>query len=214
MQPVIATRSGEEKLSFHKPTRLELAMHEAGHAYAFATVSRYNEPNELGLGIGDAGDHHGWCSRNTLLHKVTLSRVPLDVLPHIHWAAAAEIVVAIAGSIAEFRHRHRSRLVAGLILRQNAGLFLKPGTFDTDGDFERIRSTLAYIQAADPIGELRRMMDIGDTIVAANWPSITKLGRHLLTCGVMNGDELADWFRAHPMRPYDGDLAIDPRPTA
>ena len=197
-------------MSFYRPTRLELAMHEAGHAYAFAAVSRRNEPNELGLGNDETGNHHGWCNRNTLLHKLPLERIPTDVMPHIRWAAAAEVVVAISGSVAEFRHRYRSRATGGLVLSLNAALFLKPYAFDTDGDFERIRSTFAYIQPADPVGELPRLMDISDVIIAANWVNITRLGRQLLARCITEREELFDWFQANPARPHHGELAITP----
>lgn len=195
-------------MSFQIPTRFELAVHEAGHAYAFAAVCRHGAPYELGLARNETGNH-GWCNRKTLLHReIRLASVPTDCLDGFRWAAAAEIVIAIAGSVAEFRRRHRSRLTGLLVILSNAELFLKPGVFDVDGDFERIRSTLAYIQAPDPLASFRRLIEACDEIVSRNWQSIILLSRRLLETGLLGEDDLAEWFEAHPAKSHRAPLTL------
>ena len=196
-------------MSFESPTRLELAIHEAGHAYAYAALNRWDEPEELGLGADGNGAAHGWCRRTTLLHRsVCLQRVPTDALPAIEWQAAAEVVIAIAGPMAEFRHRRRSRMNGGLMILANVEKFLQPGAFDVDGDFERIRATLDYIGPTDKPAALRALADVAESVVAANWASIRRLGRHLDERGLLNADQITGWFAAHPVRwePFASDL--------
>jgi len=198
----------ENAMSFHKPTRRELAFHEAGHAYVYAAITQRGEPQELGLGE-DATGAHGWCRRNTLLYtEITLERVGEDVLPWIRWQAAAEIAIAMAGSVAEFRRRH-GQFNGLLIIVQNLELFLKPGAFDVDGDFERVRRSMDYISPPDPLATLRRLVGVTDEIVDRNWRAILLLGRRLLERGVMGEDELIDWFDGRPAKPWKEPLTMD-----
>lgn len=195
-------------MSFMVPTRNELAVHEAGHAYAFAALVG-DDPNELGLAVDDARQHHGWCNRREILDRdVTLARVSPDVLPGIEWQAAAEIVIATAGTLADARYRHRSRGGAALFVWLNAERFLIPGAFDVDGDFQRVRNTFDYIGAVDPLATFQRLIDTCDEILAANWPSIERLARELRQHGVLGKDALADWFERHPPKPWRGELGI------
>lgn len=195
-------------MSFQNPTRHELAVHEAGHAYAFAALCRLDTPYELGLGRDETGNH-GWCNRRTLLHReVRLASVPPDCMEGFQLMAAAEIVIAIAGSVAEFRRRHRSRLAGLLVILGNAEVFLKPDAFDVDGDFERIRTTLDYIQAPDPLASFRKLIGVCDDVVARNWQSIILLSRRLLEAGLLGEDELGDWFEAHPARSHPDPLTV------
>jgi hypothetical protein len=196
-------------MSFHNPTRHELAIHEAGHAYAFAALLRHQEPTELGLDVDAAGRTHGWCRRTTLLYReVTLANVAPDARPGIDWQAAAEIVIAIAGSIAEFRHRHRTRFAGMYVIVQNADRFLVPDTFDVDGDFQRIRDTLGYIRPTDPLATFKSLIDTSEEIVSRNWPSVSRLARELLSVGFMGENALIDWFERHPAKRWDADLTI------
>lgn len=50
-------------MSFHRPTRLQLAVHEAGHDYAYAALVQNGIPVEMGLGVDADGGHHG-CRSN------------------------------------------------------------------------------------------------------------------------------------------------------
>lgn len=195
-------------VSFMTPTRNELAIHEAGHAYAFAALVG-DDPNELGLAVDDAGQDHGWCNRREILYReVTLARVSPDVLPYIKWQAAAEIVIATAGTLADARYRHRSRGAAALFVGLNAHRFLIPGAFDVDGDFHRVRSTLEYIGAVDRVATFKRLIDTCDEILAANWPSTARLARELRKHGILGKDDLENWFERHPPKPWRGELSI------
>lgn len=199
-------------MSFLKPTRNELAAHEAGHAYAFAALTR-GDPNELGLGVDHAGQHHGWCNRREILRReMTLTRVAPDALPAIKRCAAAEIVIAIAGTLAEARHRQRNRAGAALFVDMNAEKLLKPGAFDVDGDYQRIRDTLDYIGALDRLATFKRLIQTSETILSANWPSVRRLSDELRRQGVMPGAAVAKWFQRHPakrMERRDRHLADD-----
>lgn len=182
-------------MSFHRPTLLELAMHEAGHAYAFASLIHLEEPLELGLRTSDAGEPHGWCRRREIaISELPLSRLPADVRPGFEWQAGAEVVVAISGPIAECRHRRRNRWEPAFDFHRNAEAFLTPTGLDTDGDFQRIRDNVAYLQPADPVAKLRELMEIADEVVHRNWPAIKRLGRELFSRRTLDEDDLIDWF--------------------
>lgn len=195
-------------MSFIKPTRNELAVREAGHAYAFAALTR-DDPNEVGLAVDASGQDHGWCNRREIINRdITLARVPADVLPHIQWQAAAEIVIALAGTLADTRYRRRNRFGAALFMHLNAEAFLKPNAFDDDGDFERIRRTLDYIQAPNRQATFTRLTDTCDEILAANWKSVNLLASELRRDGVIGREALEGWFERHPAKPWRGDLVI------
>ncbi len=196
-------------MSFMKPSRLELAMHEAGHAYAFAALIPWEQPLELGLAVDTMGNDHGWCNRREILHReVRLASVPIDALPSFEWQAAAEVVIAVAGTLAEFRHRLRGRVKAAFTILDNAPSFLKKDAYDTDGDFARIRGTLQYIEAPDPLVTFRNLIGVCDEITHRNWSSIRALGRLLFERERMAEQDLIDWFEAHPAVPNRVPLTI------
>jgi hypothetical protein len=182
-------------MSFFRPTLLELAMHEAGHAYAFASLLHLEEPQELGLRTNADGEVHGWCRRREIvISELPLSRVPTEVRPGFAWQASAEIVIAIAGPIAECRHRDRNRFGPTLFFYRNAENFLQPTLLDQEGDFQRIRDNIAYLGPVDPVAKLRELMDVADEVVHRNWPSIKRLGRELLALRTLDEGRLAEWF--------------------
>lgn len=156
-----------------------------------------------------AGQDHGWCNRREILHRdITLARVNADVLPHIQWQAAAEIVIALAGTLAEARYRQRSRAGAALFVSMNAESFLTPGAFDVDGDFERIRRTLDYIEAPNRQATFTCLVDTCDQVLAANWKAVNLLADELRRDSVLGPDAVETWFERHPAEPWRGDLGI------
>lgn len=188
-------------MSFHRPTRRQLATHEAGHAYVYAALDGYEIPSSMGLGLDDRGPH-GWSRRNTLLHwEVPFGSLPAECRPSIQAAADKEIAIAIAGPMSEFRHRHRSRWAAFMITVQNVEEFLRPDAFDVDGDFARIRSALAHVEEVQPAARLKDMISVADEVLTENWPRVCGLARLLLERGELAEAELAEWFDAHPARP-------------
>ena len=190
-------------MSFERPTRLELAVHEAGHAYAFAGLIPFEEPEELGLATNAQGEHHGWCRRRTvLLREVDYGRLAADVRPSFEWQAEVETAIALAGPLAEFRHRHRSRLAASYLAHRNADRFLRPEAFDNDGDFQRIRDSLAHVATPDPLATLKRMIDVADEVLATNWPKVRRLARLLFERGHLAQPEIENWFAQQPATPY------------
>lgn len=186
-------------MSFVKPTKLELAVHETGHAYAFAALIKYERPSQLGIATEYSGGHHGWCTRRTILQReVEFENLTPDVRPSWIWQAEVETAIAMAGPLAEFRHRMRSRLGGALFALSNAENFLIPDAFDTIGDFQRVRDSLAHIADPDPLGTVKRMIDVVDGILAANWSNIQRLSRLLFKRGLLEEAELNKWFDRHP----------------
>lgn len=186
-------------MSFHRPTRLQLAVHEAGHAYVYASLMMWEHPESMGVATNDHGEHHGWSARRTVLNReIQFRKLPVATLHEFEWAADVEMAILIAGPLAEFRHRHRSRLGAVLLCRQNADRFLMPDAFDTDGDFHTIRAIMADMSAADPEERLRSVIGVADLALAKNWPSVRRLSRHLLLRGQLDEAALQEWFSGHP----------------
>lgn len=188
-------------MSFQKLTKLELSFHEAGHAYAFAALMKYDTPTEMCVTKDDNGSPYGWCRRKEVLERqVRFATLTPDVRPSWIWQAEIETAIAIAGPLAEFRQRLRSRLNGALFALQYAEFFLHPNTFDTEGDFQKIRDSLAHIEDPDPLATLKRMIDVADQILAANWSKVKRLARLLFERGELGEDELREWFDRHPAR--------------
>ena len=188
-------------MSFEKPTKLELAIHEAGHAYAFAALIKYEAPSQLGLSIDYSDNHHGWCSRRTVLKReVKFENLTPEVRPAWVWQAEVETAIALAGPLAEFRHRIRDRVGAFLFASSNAENFLVPDAFDTVGDFQRVRDSLAHVSAPNPLATTKRMIVVADEILAKNWPNVQRLSRLLFKRGLLEEPQLNKWFDRHPAR--------------
>lgn len=188
-------------MSFYKLTRHELAIHEAGHAYGFAAIERYKTPISMGLGIDEAGASNGWSQRDTLLYTdKDFDRIHVESQPFVRRQAAAEIVISIAGPIADARYRLRSRWAGIFMILQNAELFLKPAAFDIDGDFAKIRAILNYIQPFNSVEVFRNLIWVSEGIVTRNWPSIRRLSAHLREHGTLNAGELIEWFERYPAK--------------
>lgn len=188
-------------MSFEKPTKLELAVHEAGHAYAFAALIKYETPSQMGLSTDYSDNHHGWCSRRTVLQRdIKFQHLTSEVRPAWVWQAEVETAIALAGPLAEFRHRIRDRVGAFLFASSNAENFLVPDAFDTVGDFQRVRDSLAHVSAPDPLATTKRMIEVADEILAKNWPNVQRLSRLLFKRGLLEEPQLNKWFDRHPAR--------------
>lgn len=154
--------------------------------------------------MDDAGAPRGWSRRSTILYKeVRLRKDDPDTLAHQRSSAAAEIVVLLAGPLAEFRHRHRSRVAASFLMRQNANNFLRLGSFDQVGDFEGVCAALKYVEVKDARSAFLELTSIADEILATNWPCIWCPGSHLFARGLLDGDEVARWFEKEPVRRWE-----------
>lgn len=195
-------------MSLCHPTPLQLAVHEAGHAYAFAALTRGSCPWELGLTV-DGREVRGWSRRQTLLHReVPFDAIPDDAMPSVRWQAAAEGVIAIAGPLAECWTRHRSRLAAALLLHVNADGLMRDGAFDQDGDFQKVRDTLGYMRIDEGTAAFKRLVDVADAVLADNWPAIRQLGRQLLERRLLDEGALATWFDANPASRWTEGLTV------
>jgi len=181
-------------MTFHRPSRKELAIHEAGHAYAYASLVWKGVPKRMTLERLPDKSHYGSNYRDTIF--VDAER---DILTGgMMRSAAAEIVVAMAGPVAEFRYRERSRDAGSILLLGNVDRFLRPGFADTDGDFDRMRRTIRRLaEPEDAECLLRSLIGVADEIVAVNWPSIGRLADELRSKGFLDEDCIFLWFREH-----------------
>ncbi|RYG87980.1 MAG: hypothetical protein EON59_05820 [Alphaproteobacteria bacterium] len=116
----------------------------------------------------------------------------------LRWQAAAEIVIALAGPLAECRYYKRSRSAAHIILGRNAESLLEPGCLDVDGDFERVRKSMEYASPPEPVVSFRRLLAVADEVVQANWSSIGLLAAELYRSGTIGEDDLEDFFARRP----------------
>ncbi len=190
-------------MSFERPTRLQFAVHEAGHAYALAALVEHEMPEEMGLGRDDKGDHHGWSRRRSVLDlEVPFRNLPPVFWPTFEWQADVEIAVKIAGPLAEFRQHRRSRFAALFLAIDNVDVFLRQNAFDTDGDFDSIRRLLAHMGEPLPSARVREMICVADMVLAEKRPSIQRLARLLMGRGRLDEAALLSWFTSHPARPH------------
>lgn len=201
-------------MSFMRPTRRQLAQHEAGHAYAYAALTG-NPPDELGLIREEDGSHRGWSTRSRLLHP-SASSIGLEndeIRWGMRWHANAEIIIALAGPVAECRFRNRARSGSLFPLLMNVDLVLSPDTLDAFGDFHRVRVILQYAYLGCEQTAFRTLLEEAGEVVAANWSSITKLARVLQISQVVNDDALFEQFCNHPARDYSLDARLVGTPT-
>lgn len=85
-----------------------------------------------------------------------------------------------------------------MIAVENTDAFLRPDAFDTDGDFARIRATLAHVEETVPAQRLKDMIFVAEGVVSANWRPINRLARLLFDRYMLDETGLARWFDIHP----------------
>lgn len=199
-----AARNRETIMSFMQPTRDELAVHEAAHAYAFASLIRFEEPVELGLGTDSEGRAIGWCRRaNLILAGTRRDTVAPEIRSHLEWQSNADILIAMAGPVAEFRYRHRSRSAG---LRSTLALIpavLSPIRDNIDGDFSRVRMVVEALEPENEHDFVAALVRAADAIVSSDWRQIGLLAHRLAQTGTLGEDEIVEWFARHPATPQD-----------
>lgn len=191
-------------MSFEKPTLDELAWHEAGHAYAYTALAD-GVPDELGLAMVKPNMARGWCSRGTILYQLgdTLGDAPSEMRRPLAWQAAAEIIVAVAGPLAECRYRNRGdAALTKKFFEVNVEVFLTSDALDTDGDFTRVRSCLSYSRPTEPARAFLRLVELAETILDENWSKIGRLAERLRKKRRLSAKQLDFWFERHEAQLY------------
>lgn len=199
-------------MSFERPTLDELAWHEAGHAYAYAALAD-GLPDELGLAKVNPDSARGWCARGTLLYRMgdTIDEVPAEMRRALAGAAAAEIIVALAGPVAECRFRNSGdAAMTKRFFEVNQQVLLTSDALDSDGDFTRVRSCLAYAKPSDPGRAFLRLLELADAVVDQHWEKIGRLAERLRKKRRLSATQLDFWFERHEAQlfRYDADVLL------
>lgn len=177
------------------PTRLAICVHEAGHAIVrlahgshpwIRSIAVDDLPNGL-LGLVDT--NAAW--------QPSVLELSADREVHEAWSAAAwhDIIMHLAGPIAELRWRQRSRDYVQLCAITMAHHCLTEPQED-DTDFGRVRRRLECAVPGDNQANFFKAWEEAEEKVAYWWPEIIELGRMLADRGrIVDADLYAIWRR-------------------
>lgn len=199
-------------MSFAKPTALQMAFHEAGHAYAFASLLPGEAPVELGLEL-TAGGWHGWSKRLKVSETEEADTIAalLGDDAALRWIAAAEATIAIAGPLAEARQREGSSAAGLVFLALALPAFLDLAEPAIDPDFARIRQMIALLDADVPLLAARGISEKTNILLDACWPGVNRLARKLLAERWIGADAVRDHLAQWPARQCAGSVAAGER---
>lgn len=179
-----------------RPSRLAIAMHEAGHA-----VIRMNTPmspytdevwllkdgeTALGCVVGDARWQPG--KANSLRHLEGEAYV--SYAQFLRRSAWEDILEALAGPIAELRWRKWPRMSIAIMAQDYAEDCFAAPALMAGTDYDQARRRLEWLYPENPGDAFRRAWIETEEAVAASWKTIQRVGRALDRSGVLSHEEL------------------------
>ena len=177
-------------------TRLATAMHEAGHAVAH--LAKPPAPNIRSISVVEQREALLGLVDTDLRWQMYMTHSPASAgrIEELRRLAWHDIVVCLAGPLAEFRWRRHSRwaikLNADSIAKQCLDLPL-PNSYC---DEAMVRSRLCWAYPGEECDRFVTAWWETEELVATHWRAITSIGRTLNNRGMMTGDELeTEWSR-------------------
>lgn len=176
-----SSRPSHRLVSFQRPTELQMAFHEAGHAHAFASIVPGELPVELGL-VPTPGGVIGWSKRLkvTETEGADRAREILGDTGAERWIAAAEAAIALAGPLAEARQREGSSAGGLVFLTLAMPQLLDPALPSIDPDFRHLRRMLRTVAPEAPLDTTRKLLVSTNELLNDCWPGVRHLARRLL----------------------------------
>lgn len=178
-----------------RTTKLQAALHEAGHATAallayppkYVSSLSINETQHGWEGFCDDGDAR-W--QSYLVPAYEACSVEHKMM--IRHLAIADCIVYLSGPVAELRWKTRSRLATqlyGRFIIRSLPIVLHP-----DSDLERVRTRLHWLFGANILDEFAALWDRAERLIAAHWSGVLELGRLLADAGSLDETALNDWI--------------------
>lgn len=177
-------------------TTLATAMHEAGHAVAQLALPP--APNIRSISIVDQREGQlGLVDTDLRWQKyMTYSPASAERIEELRGLAWQDIIVCLAGPLAEFRWRRHSRWAIKLSSDSLAKQCLELPLPNSYCDEAMIRSRLCWAYPGDERAHFISAWWETEELVATHWRAIIYIGRTLNQRGMMTGDELEmEWSR-------------------
>ena len=179
------------------PTLLAVCMHEAGHAIAQLATGpapwidyiEVDRPDDRQLGI----------VHTEALWQPSYMRdagAPGEIIGQWRRLAARDIVIFLAGPIAELRWRRHTRTqlqIGAVEMSWNCFGLEEPGPRT---DFGMVRSRLAWLMPGGEQDGFERAWIAAEEVVAGWWREIVRLGRELHARGRIEDEDLLPLWKA------------------
>lgn len=177
------------------PTRLAVAMHEAGHVAARMLTP--HGPPIYSVSVGDGhGDVLGFVDTMAEWQPSRLGAAgasPVDDLSRRTFAWN-DILFYLSGPLAELRWRRRSRAFLWLAASEMAERCIDDEDIDDDSDLGRVRRRLCWLHPGEERAAFIRAWLEAEELVARNMPAIEWMARELCDCGELLDDEISDMW--------------------
>ena len=189
-------------MTFARPTLLQIAFHDAGHAYAFASIVLGGAPVELGVEQSNGG-WYGWTRRRLKVAETEQVHEAFQQLGEdaaLRWIASAEAAIGLAGPLAEARQREGSSAAGLTFLALALPQLLDDAHAAIDQDFARIRRMVAIVHPKAPVEAARQLALRTNKLLDACWPAVGRLARRLVTERHLGEAALEEHFARWPAR--------------
>lgn len=174
----------------NKPSRLEVAVHEAGHA--IVQLATGPSPWIDYIEVGEPGEGRLGIVQTEALWQPSLMEdphAPAELICKWRLLAARDIVMYLAGPMAELRMRHRRQKAREAAMLM-ASRCLAVDEVDAASDFGRVRHRLRWAHPGTEFKAFCQAWAATDMIVNTWWREIVDFGRMLECSGRINDVEI------------------------
>lgn len=177
------------------PTRLAVAMHEAGHVAARMPTPGGPPIHSATLGEGD-GDVLGFVDTLAEWQPSLMEAAGISPVTDSRWRTFAwnDILFYLCGPLAELRWRRRSRAFLWLAASEMAERCVADADVDDRRDLGRVRRRLCWLHHGEERDAFIRAWFEAEELIARNMTAIEWMGRELCDCGELLEDEIADMW--------------------
>ncbi|MEG3159368.1 hypothetical protein U1763_02525 [Sphingomonas sp. LB2R24] len=201
------------------PTRLAVAMHEAGHVAARMLTPGGPPIHSATLSDGD-GDMLGFVDTLAEWQPSRMETAESSPATEARWRTFAwnDILFYLCGPLAEMRWRRRSRAFLWLVASELAERCVAGEDVDDRSDLGRVRRRLRWLHPGEERDAFIRGWLEAEELVARNISAIDWMGRELCDSGELLEDEIADMWTALKRAGLakapsgDGKLVLHPGP--
>ncbi len=188
-------RSSMEMTLARLPTRLAVAMHEAGHVTARMLTPGGPPIHSATLCEGD-GDVLGFVDTLAEWQPSLMETASISPVTESRWRAFAwdDIMLYLCGPLAELRWRRRSRAFLWLAASEMAERCVADEDVDDRSDLGRVRRRLRWLHPGEERDAFIRAWLQTEEMIARNMSAIEWMGRELCDSGELLGDEIADMW--------------------
>lgn len=194
MRVLRRARMERKVVNTRMPTLLATSMHEAGHA--IVQLATGPAPWIDRIEVGRPGPDLLGVVRTRTMWQPFMREVPAPADVREQWRrlAARDVVIHLAGPVAELRWGRHSRLAIQIVAGRMADSCLQDNHLDLDVDAARVRDRLGWLMPGEERAGFVRAWMATEDVVGAWWREIVRLGRELADrAGIEDVELLALW---------------------